>query len=155
MVNAQQLSTVSDKVLRRFGDTATTSPSAPIPPAQLDHFVSIALGNTGGALVIGADSETAAQLASKMFDKPPHQLQLRDWIDALSELSNMVAGQLEFRLGSERSLGIPVYMSADSRSQIWPAVIVETEVWSSFAGHAFYFAVLAEHVSPQVQAEDN
>lgn len=154
-MNALQLSTISDKVLRRFGDTATSSPIAPTPPAQLDHFVSVALGNTGGALIIGADSATAAQLASKMFDKPIHQLQLRDWIDALSELSNIVAGQLEFRLGSERSLGIPVYMSAESRSQIWPAVDVETEVWSSFAGHAFYFAVLADHASPQMQSKDN
>lgn len=153
-MNAQQLSTVSDNVLRRFNDAAANCPVTPVSSSRLDHFVSVALGNRGGALVIGADNATAAQLASKMFDKPTHQLQVRDWIDALSELSNIVAGQLEFQLGSDRNLGIPAYMSATSRTEIWPAVNVEAEVWSSFAGHAFYFAVIADRDSPQVQSED-
>lgn len=154
MLNAQQLSTISEKILRRFGGAASGSPIADSPVVKLEHFVSVALGNRGSALVIGADDATAAQLASKMFDKPANQLQTRDWIDALSELSNMIAGQLEFQFGSERCLGIPAYMSVHSKTQLWPAVNVETEIWSSFAGHAFYLAVLKAHPSPTMQPED-
>ncbi len=145
LVNAQQLSKISESVLRRFGDVHFNVTSSAV--TQLDHFVSIALGNSGGALVIGADNSIAIQLAARMFDKPANQLQLADCIDALSELGNIMAGRLEFQFGSERCLGIPAYMSADSKRQIWPALSVEAEIWSSFAGHAFYIAVVADHPS--------
>lgn len=145
MVDAQQLSEISERVLRHFGDACFDStPDAAAPLTLLDYVVIIPLGNQGTALIISATSAAAEQLAARMFDKPVSDLMRMDWIDALSELGNMVAGKLEDFLGTARSLGTPRYLAAGEIAMLWHSTTTQVEVGGVFVTQPVYIAVITD-----------
>ena len=145
---------MAENVIQRFGEPGR--PKHLAGHASLlcpEHLVTVALGDLGTALVIGVAGATAAELASRMFDTPTPQLRQSDWIDALSELGNMLAGKIEGVLGSTRDLGIPAYIDASAKPILWRTLNVKTEVWSSFAGYPIYIAVVTDLPSPSLPSQ--
>lgn len=144
VADAQQLSSVAEAVLRQFGE-AGVQPQPTNRPFEQDlrHFVRIAIGDRGAALLIGAGDGVAAALAECMFERSAAELGATDWIDALGELGNILAGKIEGELGSDRSLGIPSYFEASDGTAWRRTTGIEAESWRYFAAHPIYFAVVS------------
>jgi len=73
---------------------------------------------TNGTLVVGLSHTLAVDVAMRMFKQPPSELDDTDIVDAVGELTNMMAGKIQDVLAPGAGLGVPHEMSSDEAQRL-------------------------------------
>jgi len=107
IVEAELPRLMHDVTLAILGETGELE----MRPSMLDHMLSCIVGIHGefeGEVVVTATFGLAAEFASRMFEGELSGAPTpRDALDALREVSNIVAGNLKPLLGEHNTLGLP------------------------------------------------
>ena len=78
-----------------------------------------------------------------MFDKPEDSLQEADIIDAVGEISNMIAGSVKTEFELEDSMEIPKLIDKQSLEELLSHNDIETEVLALSTDRPFYTALIS------------
>lgn len=143
-MNSQQLYQISNSVWGHFVslDLRQRSDDGLGGRTGLQFYVQVAMGEEGQSVLLGVNQAIASQLAADMFACQASDLAADDVADALGEVTNMLASQVEGFLGMKEDVGLPEHISGQQIETYWHGATVDTEAFVLADGSPVYVAVI-------------
>lgn len=106
MIDEQRIGEVTQEVW----STMLGGEPTPAEPAPVQGFVSASVSISGawnGTVLINCSAELASNVACRMFDLQPEELEDELTADAIGEVANMIGGKLKGMLPTPSTLSMP------------------------------------------------
>lgn len=97
----------------------------------LECFVEIPIvGRSNFLLVLAMPTQLSFQAASSLFELPINDISNDDARDALNELGNILAGQVQRQISEETHLDLPISLSKDQAQELMQDIEPDWEVFA-------------------------
>ncbi len=110
---------------------------------NLSWFVATAMMPSHNTILLGIDPGLALQLTSNMFGKPEPAVEDADIIDAVGEISNIIAGSVKTEFALEDSMESPQLINKPALVDLLAHYSIETEVLALSTNRPFYTALIS------------
>lgn len=146
-MDKQRLFDIARKAWQAYCDTPLQLSSAAMcksSAAQLKWCICAGMEPGRRSLLLCISRSAATDLAATMFALPAEETTDANIEDAVGEVVNIVAGQIESEFNYTGRLGLPVRVSSNTFLNNFPSLPIEFDLLLQANNQPFYIAIVSE-----------
>lgn len=114
---------------------------------QLNWFAATTMMPSHTTILLGIDPSLAREITGEMFDLPNDRVSDADTVDAVGELSNIIAGCVKTEFALQDQMQTPIRLAQPQLTQLLQDCTVIAEVFAESERRLLYAALVAENAA--------